>query len=526
MEGARRNLLANHDVVLAALANLDPSVEYSRPSALGDAPTWSFSAQRAAGRATSMRAESVEGGRDYVFSGYSWMESASAMSLDVGLSGGTERSRVLRALTSRPERFEVSHRFAESPCDLRVELGVVGTDASAGKVFVAFPAVEAALFASTPVDCGLERATELLSFPRAGGFFEGEQGTVIIVFTAEWSGHQLSEKAKPCLLWCGDDARQNAVALFVNGSRGGRLTAQIVCDGLQSTVECAVVPQQHFIHAVSLRWTGGIADILVDGWPNGSVSGIPFPRADSLGAQVYIGNRPDTIEDGLFGGILSIQSAPAWLDDLVIQGTLFESHPEVFAQFRNAAQLTSERELTRFSADTWALPIIRNLLRYPDLWQSHPPSWLQDDERTSEEEFRDEITRSLGGSGYGIAPEAHSEQGRTDLLVMIGEHRLRMEFKVWGRHDYAAVPLKPLCYLTSSESMAAVLMINPRKTIRIGQEYRNNVLNSPTECIGLVNRPFGDSFPDHFVSTHRGKDGEVEVLHVVMDKFGPFVDGS
>ena len=97
-----------------------------------------------------------------------------------------------------------------------------------------------------------------------------------------------------------------------------------------------------------------------------------------------------------------------------------------------------------------------------------------------------------------------------------------VEFKVWGRHDYAEVPDKPLRYLTSSETAAVVLMINPRKTIRIGDEYRTNVLNSPTECVAMTNRSFGDSFADHFVSTHRGKDGDVEVLHLVFDKFGPF----
>lgn len=522
MEGGRRNLLPNIETIQAAFAAADDTVEYSRPSAVGDVPTWSISGARSSGRDIVLAADTDSGTRDYVLSVFAWLESPASVSLAIGLSGASERSRFVQSLTTTPERVEVSHRFAEPPDSVSVQFTVAASDVSAPRVFLAIPMVECALFSSTPVDCGAERAPEFLSYPRAGHFFEGEQGTVTIVFASHWSGHQLSERSRPCILCCSDDSGRNAVALFANGSRGGRLTAQIVSDGAQSVVESAVIPQKDFIHAVSLRWAGGIADFLVDGWPSGSVSGIPFPTAESLGAQVFVGNWPRAQDGGLFGGLLSIQSAADWLDDLVIQARLFEEHPKAFHQFRNASQLTAERELIRFSADTWALPIVRHLLRYPDLWQNHPPSWLLDKQKTSEEEFRDEIVRSLGGAGYLAVPEAHSGRGRTDLLVHTGDKRLRMEFKVWGRHDYAAVPAKPLCYLTSSETMAVVMMINPRRTVRIGAEYRTNVLNSPTNCSSLANRPFGDSFSDHFVSTHRGKDGDVEVLHLIFDKFGPF----
>jgi hypothetical protein len=152
--------------------------------------------------------------------------------------------------------------------------------------------VEGALFASTPVDPGQERAPEFLSFKRSGSFFEGAQGSVILVFSANWSGHQLAPDAHAYILSCSDTAGDNAVFLFANGARGGRLTASITRAGITSELESAVIPQNGTPHAIALRWAGGIADFLIDGWTVGSTSGMTFPDAESLGEEIFIGNWP------------------------------------------------------------------------------------------------------------------------------------------------------------------------------------------------------------------------------------------
>jgi hypothetical protein len=120
-----------------------------------------------------------------------------------------------------------------------------------------------------------------------------------------------------------------------------------------------------------------------------------------------------------------------------------------------------------------------------------------------------------------VIPEEHAKAGRTDALFSCfeggEEKRIRVEYKIWGRHDYNEVPTKPLKYFRAGDRRGSVFMINANKRKGIGEEYRQTVASYPGGCIGIIDLPFGDSFADHFVSVHEFPWGQVEVLHVVMD---------
>jgi hypothetical protein len=524
VEGGRRNLLPTIEEVGRFLAAIGRIVSYQRPSAVGDAPTWEIEVSLDREAVARLPANGMEAYRDYTLSAFAWSPSTVPITMTLGIAGGGECVLRSHTLGEKHERYEASHRFDVVPASLCATIAfrhAHGPRSCVARAFLAFPVLEQGLFASSPIDPGAERGSETVSLSREGKFFVGEQGTVSVTFIPSWSGSDLSPQMSPTLLSCYDESNGNAVKIFANGERWGRLSAQIVVNGNQSVLESGVSPLRDGVHSVALRWAGGIADLLVDGWPVRSVTGIALPVESSLGQRVYIGCDPRGKDTGLFGGILGIVSYPDWRTDRALQASLFQDYPDLFMQFRNVQASVPDEPLRNLAPGSWTTPFVRQLLRHPDLWQAMPPAWLRDSQTTTEEAFRDEIARSLGATGVEAIPEAHSAQGRADLLMRVAEQRFYLECKVWGRHDYADVPLKPLKYFATTDRVGAVLMINATRS-RIGARYRANVLRSATQCTRIVDTPFGESLPDHFVSVHGAGASQVEILHIVFDRYGPF----
>ena len=189
-------------------------------------------------------------------------------------------------------------------------------------------------------------------------------------------------------------------------------------------------------------------------------------------------------------------------------------------------RITNSPSVEIFKSGSWGFQFALVLLRHvPRLWQEHPPLWLIQ-EVIDESHCRDEIIRFLNGREWDSISEHATFEGRTDLLVKDknnSRRMLRIEFKVWGRNDYKEIPEKPLKYFSDHETIAIVVMINPNKKKRIGGEYRQNVETSPTDCVGVIDRPFGvEFFPDHFISIHARADTRAEVLHIVLNRQAPF----
>lgn len=162
----------------------------------------------------------------------------------------------------------------------------------------------------------------------------------------------------------------------------------------------------------------------------------------------------------------------------------------------------------------------------PGRWQTLPPVWAAD-KSADEGIFRDDVANLLEMQGFIASPEVKCADGRTDLLVVCDQaQRVRVEFKIWGRHDYAKVPLKPIKYMTDDESCGIVVMLNNTKS-SIDKKYVRNVLIGPTDCRLHVELPFSDgSGPFHFTSEHEVSGRRFHILHIVFNLKKPAARAS
>jgi hypothetical protein len=112
--------------------------------------------------------------------------------------------------------------------------------------------------------------------------------------------------------------------------------------------------------------------------------------------------------------------------------------------------------------------------------------------------------------------------GRTDGLVITQDGRtVRLEFKIWGRHDYADVPNKPLKYMTEDEQVGVVVMMNANKAT-IDRTYVKNVLQRD-DCTWHVENPYSEyTGVFHFVSAHLIGTKTILMLHIVFNLFAPY----
>jgi hypothetical protein len=122
MEGGRENLPPSSERLTEIIRAIDPTIAFVRPSALGDAPTWSVAATSLSERTLSLTTDATIGGSDFVFSVYAWVAMGSEVPLKIGISGLNERSMKTVHLSTTPTRWDVNHRFASSPSSVTAEV--------------------------------------------------------------------------------------------------------------------------------------------------------------------------------------------------------------------------------------------------------------------------------------------------------------------------------------------------------------------------------------------------------------------
>jgi hypothetical protein len=300
------------------------------------------------------------------------------------------------------------------------------------------------------------------------------------------------------------------------GIRGG--------EQLSYTREADFFPVSGVMYAIALRWTTNSVELVINGRTVAESINIQMPDKSKLGQQVYIGSTSRSPNHSAFGTLTRVLAWNFWISDNNLRAMIFEKYPNVFPQFETDWIELQNPQPKLLTSQSWAFKLVQIMLRFQLTWQDSPPVWLKK-EIIDESDYRDEIHRLLRGYGYISIPEAYSEAGRTDLLVSDKndtQKKLRMEFKIWGRHDYARIPEKPLKYFVEPENIAIVMMINPLKNKRINIDYRKNV-HSSTDFIGIINKPFEPLFYiDHFISLHERNDYYAEILHIILNRYGPF----
>lgn len=535
MEGSRRNFLPGDPFssphCTAVLSGVKALGAQQHPKFPG-VPMWVFEVVPGIPFHIELTVKFPDETLGYTFSTFAYTTCPTPILLRARLGDGHDDKCDNLSVTQATTRFEVPCEFATSPDCASVSLGgEVPIDKSAISVLIgfAFLTIEEGLFASSPIPPGDPigfRDGERLSSKRAGNFFSGDSGTVSFFFSPIWNGPQLGEGDVVFLIDCIAADQQSAVSICADGADYGKLKATIIAAGKIQTLSTDIIPVRGILYAVALRWAVGMAEVLVNG-RSAATAQVDFPDAAALGEDVFIGSTGRLAGQPAFATLSHVSSHAAWLSDDHLRANIFQAYPNEFGRFMpDWERFTNAPQIELFKTDSWEFQFALVLLRQiPRLWQEIPPPWLLEG-KIDESHCRDEIHRYLAHRDFGVMSEYTTFEGRTDLAIQDRndqERILRIEFKVWGRNDYKEIPEKPLKYFSDYENVAIVLMINPRKRKQIGDDYRRNVKSSPTNVVAIVDKPFGDElYPDHFVSVHEHVDARREVLHIVLNRQGPF----
>jgi hypothetical protein len=452
---------------------------------------------------------------DYTLSVYAWTPQTEGHSLSIRITDTHETQIAYSELTARPVRIVRPARFALTPTV--IEAAFFGRNLSERPLIVrlGMPVLEEGLFSTSPIGLGEYRAEDQLSYSRAGNFFDGPMGTIAFLFVPAWSAHQLSYRFSPHLISCSNQIGSEAIDILADAENGGCIAARLATGGHENFIRSDVFPQRDKIYSIALTWASPYVALIVNGFRVGEIEAV-MPPGEALGNNVFLGKCARSEFLSAFGCFEQLRAWASPLTDYQIRAVAYESAPNQFPHFRFAHFHES------YDCGNWPTLFANYLLKYPNKFQQSPPRWAINHNDVTEGDFRDDFCRSVGAlQDVSVIPEEHANAGRTDALFICREgdkeKRIRVEYKIWGRHDYNEVPTKPLKYFRAGDRRGAVFMINANKRKGIGKEYRKIVVSYPEGCIGIVDLPFGDSFADHFVSVHELPWGHVEVLHVVMD---------
>ncbi len=468
----------------------------------------------------------------YTFSTFATTSANIPIDLRLTFSDGDERKCDNLHVSNELTRFETAHEFANAPTLLSVELRNESVSEQFNEepttIGFAFFSIEEGLFASSPIPPGEPRGIrggEQLSMQREGNFFEHSSGTLSLFFVPSWTGPQLGSEYKAYLLDCVADSFLDSISIYADGADYGKIKASIVANGNHQAIETNIIPICGKMYAIALRWTTDSVELVINGRSVAESVNIQMPDKDKLGLRVYIGSTSRSSYFSAFGYLANVLSWSVWLSDNNLRAIIFENHPNVFPQFETDWIASQNTQPILITSQSWAFDLVQKMLRMQRTWQETPPDWLNK-ETVDESKYRDEMHRLLQCFDLFCIREAHSSAGRTDLLVSDKSDptkMLRMEFKIWGRHDYDQIPEKPLKYFLQGEDVAIVVMINPNKKKPINNEYRKNVSGSPTNCVDIIDMPFEQAFfPDHFISLHERNGYYAEILHIILNKYGPF----
>jgi len=453
--------------------------------------------------------------QDYTLSIYAWVLCDSQQKLTLRVSDGRETQCANAELSRKPQRLIRASRFADSPAWIEIE--VLGANQFNRQLTLrlSMPVLEEGLFATTPISLGAFRAEDQLSYLRAGNFFEETVGTIAFFFVPSWSAHELSAGLSPHLFSCSNHDGSEAVEIFVDSNNGGCISVRLAAQGREHFIRSDVFPQREKLYAIALTWLEPSVRLIVNGYPVGETE-MTMPTGDKLGETVYLGKSSRSDCMSAFGCFENLIGWALSLTDYQLRAIAYEMSPNQFPQFRFAHLYAG------YDTSSWPSLVVNYLLKYPNKFQQSPPRWARENNDLLESDFRDDFCRAIGSLPDVLTiPEEHAEAGRTDVLFACNEDtqqkRVRVEYKIWGRHDYRDVPAKPLKYFRTGDRQGAVFMINPNKQKPIGEEYRAAVLAHAGGCSGIIDLPFGDTLAEHFVSLHELPWGQAEVLHVVMD---------
>jgi len=351
---------------------------------------------------------------DYTFSAYCAAEAELPVTLKVILSDKSERKGDYWNLTRSITRYETPHSFSDAPGIINIEISGCVSAKKFPEPFelrFAIATVEEGLFASHPIKGDTPygfRDGDQLCHPRKGHFPEGNSGTIIVHFVPEWTGPQIAQNDKAYLFDCVSDDRANSYGIYCDGAHFGRITANIVANGVHQIIATDIIPVRGVLYSVVLRWLSGIADVIVNGRLAGLMDSITLPNPNLLGDRIYLGSTSRNPAFSSYSKLPQFSVIAGWLSDGKIKAFCYESNQNAFSHFENEWRKEENRpSLKYFTGNSWFEHLATYLLRFQRIWQNSPPRWIVS-EPIDESDCRDEISRVFSLIEFDSIPELHS----------------------------------------------------------------------------------------------------------------------
>ena len=519
VEGGATNLIASAELVSREFVKAYPeSWKLLYSSDLGDGPCWQVVIPPG-GLIDIAIPISFESGTPALTSSCFCWSSPEGATLVIAIEvPGNSVQRTFRTVEPR-QRVKVSLPIPQTSCQALTRYSISNPTLSECTAHLAFPCVERGAFASSPVPPGGYRSPELLDLNDSHVFFDASGiGAVFLTFFPLLDYHEWNAENDGCIFGAYSADGESGIELFI-GASSGKLGLAVTEKFLRKRIESHVRPAKDTICGVAALWDGSRVELVVDGnliaYEN--EANVEFTKI----VKTRIGNHP--LDDRCPSNIVvrSLRGFNVKVAPWEIHAVFAELEPERYWYFTPILDRLLESNASHFPRD-----LVCTLLKVPGRWQSLPPVWAVKDS-ADEGIFRDDVANMLEMVGFIASPEVKCADGRTDLLVVCDQaQRVRIEFKIWGRHDYAIVPLKPIKYMTDDESCGIVVMLNNSKS-SIDRKYVHNVLVGPTNCRLHVELPFSDgSGPFHFTSEHEVSGRRVHILHIVFNLKKPAARAS
>ena len=513
VEGGAFNLITSPDLVTDGVKVTDASswVLYDSGE-LGRVPTWRAALGPGGVIEISIPVSFSGDDLNLTASCYCWSmpRRASSILVEIETSGNSIRHTFR---TDEPaQRFHVSLPTPEGSCHALVRYVIRNTESVDCIANLAFPSVERSAFASSPVHPGEQRSPELMDINDGSIFGGAASGAMFLTFFPLLDSHKWNTKKDGCVIGGLSNDSSFGIEVFISGSTG-KLGLSIADGDVRRRIELDNRPMADCICGIALLWNGPQLELMVDGNPTAKIDDLRRDLRDL--AKVRIGNHPADCMKPAHIVVRRIQSFRVRLEQWEAQAVFAELEPERYRHYTPILNRLLEANIKRWPSDLLGL-----LMKIPTRWQSLPPLWASNP--SDEGVFRDDVANMIGLLSWTASPESKCIDGRTDLLAVDNQgRRIRLEFKIWGRNDYADVPLKPMKYMTEDEDVCVVIMLNKNKST-IDREYVRNVIAGPTNCQRHIEVPFGDSAgPFHFISEHEVSGRRIHVFHIVFNLHKP-----
>lgn len=511
IEGWSENLIKSSDYITNMIIESGFNYCLLAESEIGFTETWEVTIPENGCLSLKLNIDFCSGTNALNLSCFGWSKE-NKTSIEISLNvPGHSICKTFSLTENARQRYKVVLETPQTSTLANATIKLINNNQSPAKISLAIPCVEYGAFASSPIPPGNVRNTEsvslnLKSLTKSGGIF--------ITLLSLLDHYEWYSSSNGIIFGAYSECGKFGVDIFI-GATDGLIGISITNLGNRKEIHSKTKILKDVVFGFSILWSDLYVKLYIDGC---FVICLDFPGIQfNFLNKINVGCHP--LKDGHSSNIIlrDIQFFDISIMEHEVCAVLASMDPERYWYYVPILNKSIEANKNK-----WPKEIINILLRMPSRWQSMPPIWATNGS-VDEGIFRDDVANILELQNIIAVPEAKCSSGRTDLLTKSENgSRIRIEFKVWGRHDYLSVPEKPIKYMTEEEDIGVVIMLNNNKKL-IDNIYMKSVITGKINCINWIENPFSSTkFPFHFISKHDLSGKRISILHIVFNINKPF----